>query len=670
MGLPVVGAAAPLTNPLPVACRQITQSNCYPRQPSNSSCRSIANSIQDDNNSTKNQNSADVDDNYLVAAFDVNRRPVHNTNIFFSHHHHQQQQLDSHDHHQFNSIESAPTHQHQQQQPNSSTSKRQRQMAGDQLYNLTAGYTYECPGACDASRQSRPQSTCDCGTNKMMCKTESPDYNFCNQQGVTCNASIASNSPGSSLRTSVDPRYGHDEFQQSLYNNNNHHHNHQQQIFHHHQQQQQQQISINAQNQLMRISSTGGDDKIAYNYEQDSSNSNNFSTTTFTHFNQVNLVEPKFDTSHSSPPIDNHLKSYVGRQLTPEMHKLNTNESNDLNNNSTLTNPNYSTFAPHLPSGCLMVSTNIQESYCDQSMTMANENQTQQFENRDFYRDSSYQGVGHHNQQPQYQQDIDYNNRQEDCKSNSFEHREVIEHTIPVQQHSSTLPVYKHQQQSEQQLGPCYSHDNQTAGGSAQNDNYRHLFQLTETFSDNNQQAFENQCLPSDDQSNHKLVSNHEYSSQRQTTNQDSVDGTTNHTCQVSTTTATSTLDGSSLPNTVSNRHDAKGKRGRPRKKSSRGKHKANGKLWEFIRDLLLSERTNPSFIRWERREDGVFKFVQSDKVAKMWGERKQNPKMTYEKLSRAMRYYYKSKVLLPVFGRRLVYKFGPNATGWLKMIE
>lgn len=29
-------------------------------------------------------------------------------------------------------------------------------------------------------------------------------------------------------------------------------------------------------------------------------------------------------------------------------------------------------------------------------------------------------------------------------------------------------------------------------------------------------------------------------------------------------------------------------------------------------------------------------------------------------------RYYYKSKVLLPVFGRRLVYKFGPNATGWM----
>ncbi|KAG8195129.1 hypothetical protein JTE90_013603 [Oedothorax gibbosus] len=92
---------------------------------------------------------------------------------------------------------------------------------------------------------------------------------------------------------------------------------------------------------------------------------------------------------------------------------------------------------------------------------------------------------------------------------------------------------------------------------------------------------------------------------------------------------------------------------------------KGNGKLWEFIRDLLLDPATNPSLIRWERPEDGIFKFVQSDRVAKMWGDRKQNPRMTYEKLSRAMRYYYKSQVLLPVFGRRLVYKFGPNATGW-----
>ncbi|GFX40271.1 hypothetical protein TNCV_4319041 [Trichonephila clavipes] len=42
--------------------------------------------------------------------------------------------------------------------------------------------------------------------------------------------------------------------------------------------------------------------------------------------------------------------------------------------------------------------------------------------------------------------------------------------------------------------------------------------------------------------------------------------------------------------------------------------------------------------VRWERREEGSFKFVQSDQVARLWGDRKQDPRMTYEKLSRAMR--------------------------------
>nr|CAD7570621.1 unnamed protein product [Timema californicum] len=89
------------------------------------------------------------------------------------------------------------------------------------------------------------------------------------------------------------------------------------------------------------------------------------------------------------------------------------------------------------------------------------------------------------------------------------------------------------------------------------------------------------------------------------------------------------------------------------------------GRLWEFIRDLLLNQEYCPSLICWEDYEQGMFRFVHSEGVAKLWGTIKENPRMNYEKLSRAMRYYYKSKVLQPVLGRRLVYKFGPTAKGW-----
>lgn len=64
----------------------------------------------------------------------------------------------------------------------------------------------------------------------------------------------------------------------------------------------------------------------------------------------------------------------------------------------------------------------------------------------------------------------------------------------------------------------------------------------------------------------------------------------------------------------------------------------SQGKLWEFIRDLLRNRETCPSLICWEDYSQAKFRFVKSDEVAKRWGSRKGNTKMTYEKLSRAMR--------------------------------
>uniref|UniRef100_A0A8B9KZE4 ETS homologous factor n=1 Tax=Astyanax mexicanus TaxID=7994 RepID=A0A8B9KZE4_ASTMX len=96
------------------------------------------------------------------------------------------------------------------------------------------------------------------------------------------------------------------------------------------------------------------------------------------------------------------------------------------------------------------------------------------------------------------------------------------------------------------------------------------------------------------------------------------------------------------------------------KKHNPRGTH-----LWEFIRDILLNPERNPGLIKWEDRSEGVFRFLKSEAVAQLWGKKKNNSSMTYEKLSRAMRYYYKREILERVDGRRLVYKFGRNARGW-----
>lgn len=105
--------------------------------------------------------------------------------------------------------------------------------------------------------------------------------------------------------------------------------------------------------------------------------------------------------------------------------------------------------------------------------------------------------------------------------------------------------------------------------------------------------------------------------------------------------------------------------RGRKPGQVSKGNH-----LWEFIRDLLKDPQYNPAVIQWEDEHEGVFRIKKSGEVSRLWGQKKNNTNMNYEKLSRAMRFCRCERYFgdLPKDGRfpkKLCFKFGERAQGW-----
>ncbi len=71
----------------------------------------------------------------------------------------------------------------------------------------------------------------------------------------------------------------------------------------------------------------------------------------------------------------------------------------------------------------------------------------------------------------------------------------------------------------------------------------------------------------------------------------------------------------------------------------------------------LLSDSANAGCITWEGT-NGEFKMTDPDEVARRWGDRKSKPNMNYDKLSRALRYYYDKNIMTKVHGKRYAYKF------------
>ncbi|XP_060082894.1 ETS homologous factor-like [Ylistrum balloti] len=112
-----------------------------------------------------------------------------------------------------------------------------------------------------------------------------------------------------------------------------------------------------------------------------------------------------------------------------------------------------------------------------------------------------------------------------------------------------------------------------------------------------------------------------------------------------------------------------KEKRKRPGRK--KGQTSSVYHLWEFIRDLLQNPQHCPKIIKWEDEEEGIFRVLKSTEVAKEWGSMKKNKTaMTYEKLSRSLRYSRKEGYFDDIpkdrgLPKKLCFKFGPKSHGW-----
>ncbi|XP_042557471.1 transcription factor ETV6-like isoform X2 [Dipodomys merriami] len=79
--------------------------------------------------------------------------------------------------------------------------------------------------------------------------------------------------------------------------------------------------------------------------------------------------------------------------------------------------------------------------------------------------------------------------------------------------------------------------------------------------------------------------------------------------------------------------------------------------LWDYVYQLLSDSRYE-NFIRWEDKESKIFRIVDPNGLARLWGNHKNRTNMTYEKMSRALRHYYKLNIIKKEPGQRLLFRF------------
>ena len=61
------------------------------------------------------------------------------------------------------------------------------------------------------------------------------------------------------------------------------------------------------------------------------------------------------------------------------------------------------------------------------------------------------------------------------------------------------------------------------------------------------------------------------------------------------------------------------------------------------------------------------FRILQPEEIAKLWGARKNKPRMNYDKLSRGLRYYYSKGIMDKVQGKKLTFKYTCDVQNYVR---
>jgi hypothetical protein len=80
--------------------------------------------------------------------------------------------------------------------------------------------------------------------------------------------------------------------------------------------------------------------------------------------------------------------------------------------------------------------------------------------------------------------------------------------------------------------------------------------------------------------------------------------------------------------------------------------------LWQFLYAMLIEPKYS-NLIEWTaNKKDFEFRLLEPEAIAMWWGHHKNKKSMSYDKLSRSIRYYYDKCIIRKMSGEKYVYQF------------